>query len=248
MENLDTLFSTENEVVEKLRTYAYKPDYKTIFFGHLGPELKKIFINKKDRIVLKNFLEASQYEYGFFNKEIDLPKAFSLYKKYADINDYFCMYKMHVIYLCEYEKFNVPFSRILEKIYLLKCFAYLPNYIIDWDLKLFDIIDVVYELAQILDLEDNNLEKHQKFFDLLFEEREKYNLSENDINLMKGNLLCYLKNDGSELSLLSFSTLNSLMPANDLDYAYYHLKNKSIFFNTYLELNAITDSDIEKFL
>ena len=137
MEALDTIFSTENEIAEKLRGYAYKPDYKKIFFEHLGPELKKIFINKKDKVILKNFIEASQYEYGFFDTEIDLSKAFNLYKKYADINDCFCMYKMHVIYLCECEKFNIPFSRVLEKIYLLKCFAYLPNYIIDWDTHIF---------------------------------------------------------------------------------------------------------------
>ena len=154
---------------------------------------------------------------------------------------------MHVIYLCEYEKFKVPFSRVLERIYLLKCFAYLPNYIIDWDLKLFDIIDVAFELAQILDLEDGNLEKHQKFCDLLFEEGEKYNLSENDINLMKGSLFCYFNKDESELSLLLFTTLNSLMPKNELDYTYYQAKNRCIFFNTYLKLNAISDSEIKKF-
>ena len=84
-----------------------------------------------------NFLEASSYEYGFFNRDKDLQKAFSIYKKYADLNDYFCMYKMHVIYLCEYEKFNVPLNRVLEKIYLLKCFAYVPNYVYDWRLSLF---------------------------------------------------------------------------------------------------------------
>ena len=247
MEALDTIFSSENEIVEQLKGYAHKPDYKKIFFEHLGPELKKIYINKKDKVEFKNFLDASQYEYGFFDTEIDLQKAFSLYKKYADINDYYCMYKMHVIYLCEYEKFNVPFSRVLERIYLLKCFAYLPNYIIDWDLKLFDIIDVAFELAQILDLEDDNLEKHQKFFDLLFEEGEKYNLSENDINLMKGSLFCYFNKDESELSLLLFTTLNSLMPKNELDYTYYQAKNRCIFFNTYLKLNAISDSEIKKF-
>ena len=121
MEALDTIFSSENEIVEKLKGYAFKPDYKKIFFEHLGPELKKIFINKKDKVEFKNFFEASQYEYGFFDTEIDLQKAFSIYKKYADLNDYYCMYKMHVIYLCEYEKFNVPLNRVLEKIYLLKC-------------------------------------------------------------------------------------------------------------------------------
>ena len=135
METLETIFAAEGEVVEKLKGYANKLDYKKIFFGHLGPELKKIFISKKDEVFLKNFLEASSYEYGFFDTKIDLSKAFNLYKKYADLNDYFCMYKMHVIYLCEYEKFNIPFNRILEKLYLLKCLAYLPNYIFDWDIK-----------------------------------------------------------------------------------------------------------------
>ena len=164
METLETIFSTDNDKVEILKGYAYKPDYKKLFFEHLGPELRKLYMNKKDKLFINKFLEASQYEYGFFDKKIDLQKAFNLYKKYADLNDYFCMYKMHVIYLCEYEKFNIPLNRVLEKIYLLKCFAYLPNYIIDWDLKIFEVIDVVYELAQILDLEDSTLEKHQIYF------------------------------------------------------------------------------------
>ena len=248
METLDNLFSTEIEVVEKLKTYAYNLDYKKIFFEHLGPELKKYFINKKDKVLLKNFIEASTYEYGFFDKKIDLNKAFSLYKKYADINDYFCMYKMHVIYLSEYEKFNVQSSRILEKIYLLKCLAYLPNYINNWNIKLFEKIDIGLEIAQILDLEDINLEKHQKFFDLLHKEKEQYNLSENDINLMKGVFFCHFKIEGSDLATLSFCTINSLIPEHELDYAYYNAKNKSIFFSKDLKLeNVITDLEIENF-
>ena len=230
MEALDTIFSSENELVEKLKGYAYKPDYKKLFFEHLGPELRKLYMNKKDKLFINKFLEASQYEYGFFDNKIDLQKAFNLYKKYADLNDYFCMYKMHVIYLCEYEKFNVHFNRVLEKIYLFKCFAYLPNYIEDWNMKLFETIDVILEIAQQLYLEDGNLEKHLKFFDLLSEQKEKYNLSENDINLMKCVLLCYFHIEGSDLPMLSFSTLNSLVPTNDLDYAYYNARNKCIYF------------------
>jgi hypothetical protein len=158
------------------------------------------------------------------------------------------MYKMHVIYLCEYEKFNVPFSRVLEKIYLLKCFAYLPNYIIDWDMNFFDKINIKVEIAQMLELEDDNFEKHQLFFDLLYNEKEKYNLSENDINLMKCVLFCYFDNKGSDLSMMSFSIMESLMPKHELDYAYYTAKNKCIFFNSYLNLeNAINDSETQKF-
>ena len=246
MESLETIFSSEKEIVEKLKGYAYKPDYKKLFFEHLGPELNKIYMNKK-KIFTQNFLEAAQYEYGFFDKNIYLQKAFNLYKKYADLNDYFCMYKMHVIYLCEYKKFNVHFNRVLEKIYLLKCFAYLPNYIDDWNMKLFETIDVILEIAQQIDLEDGNLEKHLKFFDLLSEQKEKYNLSENDINLMKGTLICYFHDD-SNMQTLTFSTMNSIIPQNELDYAYYNAKNKCIYFRIKLKMeNYIADSEIKKF-
>ena len=66
MESLETIFSSANEIVEQLKSYAYQIDYQKIFFGHLGPELEKIFMNKKDKVFLKNFLEAVRYEYGFF--------------------------------------------------------------------------------------------------------------------------------------------------------------------------------------
>ena len=245
METLESIFSTDNDNVEILKGYAYKPDYKKLFFEHLGPELRKLYMNKIDKTFINKFLEASQYEYGFFDNKIDLQKAFNLYKKYADLNDYFCMYKMHIIYLCEYEKFNVTFSRVLEKIYLLKCLAYLPNYIYDWDINLFDKIDVLDEVARILDLEDPDLSKHRKFFDLLIQEREKYNLSENDINLMKGVLICYFTDEND---LLSFSILNSINPKKETDYTYYLAKNKAIFFSNYLKLgNEISDLEIEQF-
>ena len=250
MEDLEHLFSNDNETVKKLQGYAKQLDYNTIFFAHLGPNLKQLFLNKKDKVNLKNFLEAAQYEYGFFNKIIDLPKAFSLYKKYADQHDTICMYKMHLIYLCEYEKFNVDLNRVLEKIYLLKCFSYVPNYFYDWRLKFFEKIDVILEIAEVLDLEDNNLEKHKLFFDLLYGQKEKYNLEENDINLMKGVFYCFFikDNENKETNLLSFSILNSITPKNEFDYAYYQAKNKCIYFRTELELEILmAEEEIESF-
>ena len=89
MEVLDDLFSKDQEIVDKLKENAMILDYKKIFFEHLGPELNKLFEAKKNKIIIKNFLEACQYEYGFFNKEIDLERAFTLYKKYADESDIF---------------------------------------------------------------------------------------------------------------------------------------------------------------
>ena len=251
MELLDDIFSNNKEIVDKLRENAIILDYKKIFFEHLGPELNKLFEAKKKKVIIKNFLEAAQYEYGFFNQKIDLQKAFSLYKQYADEKDYYCMYKMHIIYLCEYEKFNVNFSRTLEKLYLLKCFAFLPNYIYDWRLKLFEKIDVIVEIAKALEIEDMNFEKHKLFFDLLIHYKDQLNLSENDINLMKGTFYCYFcKQIDDGLNMISFSILNSmtLMPQNEFDYAYYIAKNKCVYFRESLKLqNLISDTEIETF-
>ena len=220
MKTLDNLFSKKIEIVAKLKENVSQIFYTKILFDHLGPELKKIFDKKKDNVYYKHFYEAAQYEYGFFDKDIDLLKAYLLYKKYADLNDYFCMYKMHVIHLCEYAKFHVSFSRVLEKIYLLKCYAYLPKHMIDHDLKLFSKIDVKNEISEMLKLEDDCFEKHKDFFELLDKEREIYNLTENDIKLMKGIILSFFREDEEneedeediDSYSLAFSTLNSLKP------------------------------------
>ena len=246
MKTLDNLFSKKIEIVQKLKENVAQIFYRKIIFDHLGPELKKVYDKKKDKVYYKNFYEASQYEYGFFDKDIDVLKAYFLYKKYADRNDYFCMYKMHVIHLCEYAKFHVPFSRVLEKIYLLKCYAYLPKCMIDYDLKLFRTIDIKNEISEMLKLEDDSFEKHKDFFELLEKEREIYDLTENDIKLMKGVILSFFREDEEDINSysLAFSTLNSLEPKTQLDYAYYNAKIKSIYFQD--RNNIISEVDIEK--
>ena len=243
---LENVFSKDEYLIEKLKGFATLLDYKKLF-EHLGPELKKVFDKKKNNLLIKDFLEALQYEYGLFGNKIDLPKAFNIYKFYADKNDYYCMYKMHTIYLCEYTKFNVTFSRILEKLYLLKCLAYCPNYFFDWDLKLFEKIDVRLEIAKILDEEDEDLEKHIILLDLLNYQKEKYNLTENDIYLMKNVLICCFKNDKDDC-LIAYCQLNSLIPQNNNDFAYYEAKNKCIYFKNNLNIeNYLTDKEIEEF-
>ena len=245
-EYIDNLFSKDKYIVDKLKELTAKVDYKKLFFETLGPGLKKIFINKKDKPYLKFFFEALQYEYGFFNKKFNLQKSFSLYKKYADLGDYYCMYKMHLIYLCDYKKFNVPLNRVLEKYYLLKCLAYIPNKYIQLELQLFKKIDIIKEIDEAIDLEDENLEKHKKYFDLLIQKKEKYNLTENDINLVRGVFFC-IYNTSEDSKKLSFKTLNSILPKNEFDIAYYQAKNKCIFFKELDSDNTITNLDIKNF-
>ena len=74
--SFEALFPKDEETENKLKQFASLPNYKELLFAHLGPELKKIFEKKKNNIAIKNFLDAAQYEYGFFNKPKDLKKAF----------------------------------------------------------------------------------------------------------------------------------------------------------------------------
>ena len=191
------LFPPSHKNESELIEHSYLINYKELLLSHLKPELLKRFMQIKQNVTFKNFLEAAQYEYGLFNTKIDLKKAYTLYKKYADSNDYFCMYKMHIIHLSEFKKFNVKRDRILEKLYLLKCFAYLPNFIFNFEDNLFHKIDVLLELAYVLDNEDSTASKHKDFMNIIEKERKKFNLTKNDVSLMRFVFSCYFGNEES---------------------------------------------------
>ena len=76
MATLETIYKSDKEIVEKYKEYAYRSDYNKLFFEHLGPELEKLYLNKKDKVITNIFFELSQYQYGFFGREINLKKIF----------------------------------------------------------------------------------------------------------------------------------------------------------------------------
>ena len=243
MENeFNKLFPQNYNNESKLLENSYLVNYKDLLLSHLKPELLKRFMKIKSNLLFKNFLDIAQYEYGLFNTKIDLKKAYNLYKKYADLNDYFCMYKMHIIHLSEFQKFNVKRDRILEKLYLLKCFAYLPNYN-----NLFHIIDVLLELAAVLDNEDSTASKHKEFMNMLEKERKNFNLTYNDISLMRNTFICYYLEETEE-QIISFYQLKSIKPESNLDLAYFEAMNKCIYFRENLKFESeLKDEDIIKF-
>ena len=99
-------------------------------------------------------------------------KAFKIYKDGADYKyDYICMYRMHRIFLTDYEDFGIKKKGDLHRLYLYKCFAYLPYSIMDGTYYLLNKIDVPYEIALCLDIEDPNV--------------DKFNLTFNDVKLMR---------------------------------------------------------------
>ena len=99
-----------------------------------------------------------------------------------------------------------------------------------------------------MDLEDSYLEKHIKFFDLLEKDKKKYNLRENEFNLMKGVFFCNFNNDDKEKDLMSFSILYYLSSENGYDNIYYQAKIMCICWRYYLKLdNIMSEEEIDKF-
>ena len=95
------------------------------------------------------------------------------------------------IFLIDYKDFGLKKNEELYRLYLFKCFAYLPYLIINNTYNLLNKIDVTYELASELDIYDNNqLQKFYKFMNFLEKNKNEFNVTENDIRLMK----CVLKN------------------------------------------------------
>jgi hypothetical protein len=93
-----------------------------------------IILDKYKELISKSefrtFFEALNYEYGLNNCEINLQKAFDIYKKAADTTtDTLSMYRLYHIYKRDFAKFNIKErNQILELFYIMKCFTYLTSF------------------------------------------------------------------------------------------------------------------------
>ena len=180
---------------------------------------------------IAKFLEGVQYEYGLNNYKIDVNKAFNIYKLAADTTtDCLSMYKMYSIYFQEYEKFNKKRDKILEKFYLFKCLAYSPYCVYSRNIELYNKVDLLYEIAFHLDIEDGNLEKINKLLDYLLEINDKFKNSKNkeiisykfppsQISLIKGIVLNkFSKTDNDKIKSLEILSQLILFAHNEAIY------------------------------
>lgn len=74
----------------------------------LTPEFLKKFKGDVNLFFSQLFVENISYEYGLFDKTIDVIKALKIYKDATDYKyDYLCIYRMNRFYLMDYNFFNV---------------------------------------------------------------------------------------------------------------------------------------------
>ena len=87
-------------------------NFKDLFLENLTPEFLKVFKSNINLFYSQPFIEGISYEYGLFGKSIDPKKALKIYKDAADNKyDYLCMYRMHRIYLVDYNYFKIKKKR-----------------------------------------------------------------------------------------------------------------------------------------
>ena len=191
------LFNYDEEKEKIIINSIGKLNFKELFMEGLSPEFQKLFKENINLYFSQPFIEGASYEYGLFDKSKDTGKALKIYKDAADFKyDYLCMYRMHRIFLMDYEKFNVKKNGDLHRFYLYKCFAYLPFLIIDKSFFLLNKIDVTSELNMILEnFENNKFIVFGEFIEFLEKNLKELNATKNDLKLMKLVFVGYFAQD-----------------------------------------------------
>ena len=211
----------------------------------LSPEFLKLIKNNINLFYSQPFLDGISYQYGLLGKSINKTKAYKVYKDGADNKyDYFCMYRLHRIFLNDYKSFNLERNIDLDRLYLYKCFAYLPFSIINKTYFLFNKVDVVYETAVFLDEDNKNENKNfatfERFIEYIGQNTEKYNLTNNDVHLMNNVILTTFFPDAIKNKI---EFLDCFLNFNKVDNAYYESQLK--YCNFYLQ-NSDKNSDKSK--
>ena len=213
-----------------------KINFKELFMENLTPGFLKLFKDNSNLYYSQSFLEGICYEYGLMDKSENKKNAFNAYKDGADKkNDYLCMFRLYSIYLNDYKDFDLKEDLNLSKLYLFKCFAYLPFAIINGNYFILNKINISYEIADYLDNNDQNFSNFNNFMSNLEENNQDYNLTKNDIKLMKTVFSAYFD---SSLYKYNSDNLNEFLNFEKDDTAYHEARLK--FCNFYLEYYGST--------
>ena len=238
-----------------------------------------IFYNLKTGIILEKyqellsksefskFFEALNYEYGINNYQLDLKKAFDIYKNAADsTTDTLSMYRLYHIYKKDFKKFNLEKrSHVLEKYYIMKCFAYLTPY--EKKEKLFRRFNILNELGNLI-IDENNLfySWYKEYFKFLMENYNFYNINKDDIILIEAVLYYFFENKEPSITDIMDNKISDLIKKSNPHAMYilasfyytkteYHKYYEQLYsmnyyrcFDTYAGIKSYEENEKEKAL
>lgn len=231
------LLKIDEEKVRLLKNKIGSVNFKDLFLESLSTEFINLFKANKNKFYAQSFLEGICKEYGLMGKSKDINEAFEIYKKGADFGyDYLCMYRLHRIFQVDYEKFKLKKNEELDRLYLYKCYAYIPYLIMSGQNYILHKINITYELQIYFDYLDNSkFSNVSKFLDFLKTNNTKFNIKQNDIKLIEKVILCMFDEDAKN----DYSSLDYLLQIekeNEDDMAYYESQLK--YCNFYIEYSG----------
>ena len=228
------LFNYDEEKEKIIINSIERINFKDLFMESLTPEFFKLFKENTNLFYSQPFIEGISYEYGMFGKSKDVKKALKIYKEAADFKyDYLCMYRMHRIYLTDYEYFKVKKNGDLHRLYLYKCFAYLPYLIIENTYHLLNKIDVTNEISMINEkYENSNSGVFDEFINFLKLHKYEFNITTNDIILMKWVIYGHFAYNATK----NIEIIDNLLNIEKGDNAYYEAQLK--YCNFYLKYSG----------
>ena len=146
------------------------------------------------------------------------------------------MYRLHRIYLDDYEKFNLKRNYELDRLYLYKCYAFSPYLMIDQSYYILNKINLTNELETYFDiLDERKFTNLGLFINFLKTHTTEFKITKNDISLMEYVISSMFREEVRN----DYQCLDSFLEIkkeNNDDMAYYEAQLK--YCNFYLEYSG----------
>jgi hypothetical protein len=213
-------------------------NFKDLIMNSLSKEFLELFKKNENLFYAKSFLEGVCKEFGLMGRKQNIKEAYQIYKKGADFEyDYLCMYRLHRIFFLDYKKFNLQKNFELDRLYLYKCYAFIPFSILDRTYKILNKIDITGEINAYFDyLDDSKFSNLGNFIEFLKNNDKRFKVNINDINLMQYVIVSNFKSEVKE----NFECLNSFLELEKIENTnnnpYYEAQLK--YCNFYIEFSG----------
>ena len=178
------LIRIDEEKEKLLKNKIGSINFKDLFMASLSPEFLNLFKKNENLFYAKSFLEGICKEYGLIGRSQNVKEAYNIYKEGADFKyDYLCMYRLHRIFLDDYEKFKLKRNFELDRLYLYKCFAYLPYLLMNEEYYFLNKLSITDELLNYFNiLDDSKFDNINQFLKFLKNYYKEFNITLNDIS------------------------------------------------------------------
>ena len=231
------ILKLDEEKEKLLKNKIGSINFKDLFMESLSKEFLDLFRKNENLFYAKTFLEGICKEYGLLGRSKNIKEAYKIYKDGADNKyDYMCMYRLHRIYLDDYEKFNLKRNYELDRLYLYKCYAYIPYLIIDQTYYILNKINITNELEIYSNyLDESKFTNLGLFINFLKTHYSEFKITKNDISLMEF-VISSIFNAEVKNDYQCLDSFLEIKKENNDDMAYYEAQLK--YCNFYIEYSG----------